>query len=143
MTPEAIADQSEKIDLSRMPYERYDMDDIKMMWRRYAHKIKEEGKTTFVSALTRRDPIFREEHLFVLEVDNQVQIDYIKPLMPDFIGYLRKHVKNYSINVIIELTKNPEADVQHLTGKDKFSKLARKNPNLHTLKNMFNLDIEY
>jgi hypothetical protein len=33
--------------------------------------------------------------------------------------------------------------VKFLTGKDKFTALARKNPNLHTLKNTFNLDIEF
>ena len=36
-----------------------------------------------------------------------------------------------------------EEDVKFLTGKDKFAALARKNPNLHTLKNRFNLDIDY
>jgi hypothetical protein len=36
-----------------------------------------------------------------------------------------------------------EEEVKFLTGKDKFAALARKNPNLHTLKNRFNLDIDY
>ena len=43
----------------------------------------------------------------------------------------------------MSVTANPEEEVKYLTGKDKFAKLARKNPNLHTLKNTFNLDIEY
>jgi hypothetical protein len=56
---------------------------------------------------------------------------------------VRKALKNYALDIKIELTKNPEEEVKFLTGKDKFTALARKNPNLHTLKNTFNLDIEF
>jgi hypothetical protein len=34
-------------------------------------------------------------------------------------------------------------EVKYLTGKDKFAAMARKNTNLHKLKNLFNLDIEF
>lgn len=143
MNPVKEDGAEEKIDLSNMPYERYDIDDVKMKWRSYAHKIKQDNKTSFFSALMRRDPILREENVFVLEVDNQAQLDLIKTDLSDFVRYLRQNIKNYDINVILELNQNPDDDVKHLTGKDKFTKLARKNPNLHTLKNKFNLDIEF
>lgn len=142
MNPET-KEETQQISIDNQPFERYDLDDVKMMWRRFAFKINEEGKTTFYSALTRRDPILREDDTYVLEVDNQAQLDYIKPLMPDFVGYLRENIKNYGIKVLLELTKNPEDDIEHLSSKDRFKKLARKNPNLHTLKTMFNLEIEY
>jgi hypothetical protein len=41
------------------------------------------------------------------------------------------------------MSNEPEKEKKFLTGKDKFNALDRKNPNLHTLKNLFNLDIEY
>jgi hypothetical protein len=59
------------------------------------------------------------------------------------IGYFRKELKNYSFEISFNLNENPEAELKFLTGKDKFAALARKNPNLHTLKNTFNLDIEF
>jgi hypothetical protein len=59
------------------------------------------------------------------------------------VDYLRKEVKNYLIRIELKLSENPEEEVKFLTGKDKFAALARKNPNLHTLKNLFNLDIEF
>lgn len=131
------------VDIRNLPQEMYSIDDIKMIWRQYAHEIRTQGKETFFSALVKRDPVVKEEHIFILEVDNKVQIDYIQPLLPDFVSAIRAKVKNYSVNVLVEMSKNAGEEVKYLTGKDKFAKLARKNPNLHTLKSTFNLDIEY
>lgn len=136
-------EEEEGIDLSNMPRDPYSFDDLKMAWRRFAFVMKDEGKETFFSALTRREPIPLDDHLYRLEVDNQVQVDYIRPQISELLNFLRKTTNNYGIEVKIELTENPEEEVKYLTGKDKFAKLARKNPNLHTLKNTFNLDIEY
>lgn len=133
----------EAIDFSNMPMNDYDFDDFKMQWKQFAFRMKDQGKETFYNALIKRDPILKEEDVYILEVDNQVQIDYINPILPDLLDYIRGNLKNYSIHVHLEITKNPEEDVKFLTGKDKFAALARKNPNLHTLKNMFDLDIEF
>jgi hypothetical protein len=56
---------------------------------------------------------------------------------------MRKNLKNYQIEIELILTDNPGKEIKFLTGKDKFNALARRNPNLHTLKNLFNLDIEF
>jgi hypothetical protein len=58
-------------------------------------------------------------------------------------AYFRKELKNYNVQISLEINDKPEEETKYLTGKDKFQALARKNPNLHTLKNMFNLDVEY
>jgi len=130
-------------DYSNMPRNPYHIDDVKMAWKRYAFEVKKEGKETFYNALVKRLPIVKSENHFILEVDNEVQIDYITPLLSELVGYVRAAVKNYDIQIQMSVTANPEEEVKYLTGKDKFAKLARKNPNLHTLKNTFNLDIEY
>lgn len=129
--------------LANMPHEPYTFDDLKMVWRRFAFEAKNEGKETFYSALTRRQPLVKSENEYVMEVDNQVQINIIDPMLSDLVNFLRKSLKNYSIHVSVELTKNPEEEVKFLTGKEKFASMARKNPNLHTFKTIFNLDIEY
>jgi chromosomal replication initiation ATPase DnaA len=131
------------VDFSNMPMNDYDFDDIKMQWRQFAFKMKEEGKGTFYNALIKRDPIHKEGHDYILEVDNQVQVDYINPILPDLLGHIRSNLKNYGVNITLEVTKNPEKEVKYLSGKDKFAAMARKNPNLHTLKTLFDLDIEF
>lgn len=126
-----------------MPRESFSYDHVKMLWRRFAFEMKEKGMETFYNAMIKREPIQKEDTHFVMDVDNQIQVDYITPHLQDLIAYFRKELKNYSFEVTLRLSDNPEEEVKFLTGKDKFAVLARKNPNLHTLKNTFNLDIEF
>lgn len=126
-----------------MPMNPFTYDQVKMLWRRFAFLMKDEGKVTFYNAMIKREPVQKTETHFVMDVDNQVQVDTITPFMQEMIGYFRKELKNYSFDVTFSLNENPEEEVKYLTGKDKFAALARKNPNLHTLKTVFNLDIEF
>jgi DNA polymerase-3 subunit gamma/tau len=124
----------------REPFTR---DQLKMFWKRFAFQMKENSMETFYNALIKREPVFLDDEKLVIEVDNNVQIDYINPHLNDFVSFLRKNLKNYSISVELRLTDDPMKEVKYLTGKDKFAAMARKNTNLHKLKNLFNLDIEF
>ncbi len=126
-----------------LPKESYSFDQVKMLWRRFAFSSKEKGLETLYNAMIKRDPIPKEEQVYLMELDNQIQIEYINEHLQDLIDFLRKELKNYSVNLLLGLNEHPEEEVKYLTGKDKFTALARKNPNLHTLKNTFNLDIEF
>ncbi len=126
-----------------MPREGFSKEQVKMYWKQFAFQMKENGMETFYHALIKREPHFLEEEKFGLEVDNQIQIDYINPILGNFIDFLRKNLRNYQVEITLILSDNPNKEVKYLTGKDKFNALARRNPNLHTLKNLFNLDIEF
>jgi len=126
-----------------LPHNPFTYDQVKMLWRRFAFEMKEKGMETFYNAMIKREPVQKDDTHFVMDVDNQIQVDYITPHLQEMVGYFRKELKNYSVNITFSLNENPEEEVKFLTGKDKFAALARKNPNLHTLKNTFNLDIEF
>lgn len=130
-------------DLSNMPRENYDFDDLKRAWRKFAFTVKEEGKSTLYNALMRREPKLVNEHAYLMEVDNAAQVDHIRPDMADLLESLRSELKNYDVQVEIKITETPDEEVKYKSGKEKFAALARKNPNLHILKNTFNLDIEF
>ncbi|MBL6659882.1 MAG: hypothetical protein ACJ0F1_01415 [Crocinitomicaceae bacterium] len=126
-----------------LPEENYTPDRLTRIWRQYAFQVKDEGKETFYNALVKRDPLIEKNDVLKLFVDNQIQVDYITPLINELISFLRNSLKNHNITVKIELTENPVEDVKFLNGKDKFEVMAKKNPELNTLKNLFNLDIEF
>lgn len=125
------------------PHEPFTFDQVKMLWRSYAFKLKEEGLETFYNALIKREPIVQDEVIFTILVDNQVQVTYIENRLPEMVDLFRRELKNYSIDIKLEMADQKEEDKKPQTGKEKFAVLARKNPNLHTLKNTFNLDIEF
>lgn len=136
-------DGGSALDLNNMPRNDFDLDDLKMLWRRFAYMMKDEGKLTTYNALIKRDPKLKQDQTYVLEVDSQSQVDYINSHFTDLVSFIRKGLKNYKMNIVLEVTKNQEEEVKFQTGKDRFQALARKNPNLHSLKNTFNLDIEF
>lgn len=130
-------------DRKNLPRNDFSFDDVKMYWRQFAHERNNEGMKTVYNAMIKREPILKEDNLIIMEVDNQIQVDTMSSTLPQLLGFLRKHLKNYEVSMEVIITENQEEDVKFLTGKDKFAALARKNPNLHTLKSTFNLDIEY
>lgn len=126
-----------------LPRESFSYDDIKMHWRRFANEMKSQGKETYYNAMIKRDPKVRDDVHLTLEVDNQVQVDYINAEIERLITYLRNALSNFDITLKVEITTNQEQEVKFLTGKEKFAVLSRKYPNLHSLKNTFNLDVDY
>lgn len=131
------------MDLKDLPRNSFHFDDVKMHWRRFANEMKTLGKETFYNAMIKREPKVKDDVHLTLLVDNQVQVDYINAEVENLITYLRNSLKNYDIQLSIEITDNQENEVKFLTGKEKFAVLSRKYPNLHSLKNTFNLDIDY
>jgi hypothetical protein len=126
-----------------LPMNDYSFDQVKMLWRRFAFEVKERGMETFYNAMIKREPNRKEQDSYIMDVDNQIQVDYITPHLQEINQFFRKELKNYAFTISIEQTGNPEEEIKFLTGKDKFAAMARKNPNIHTLKTLFNLDIEY
>lgn len=126
-----------------VPFEKFNFDQVKMVWRRYAHEMKAKGMETFYNAMIKRDPKIKDDVYFTMDVDNQVQIDYITPHVNDLIGFLRRELKNFNITLDFILSTDQESQIKFLTGKDRFESMAKKNLNLHTFKKIFNLDIEF
>jgi hypothetical protein len=126
-----------------LPREGFHLDHVKMYWKQFAFQVKEDGMETFYNALIKRDPVLKGEEVLELTVDNLVQQNYIQTHLLTFKEFMRKQLNNFYLDIILVQAAPDEEEVKFLTGKDKFAALARKNPNLHTLKNRFNLDIDY
>ena len=126
-----------------LPREGFHLDHVKMYWKQFAFQVKEDGMETFYNALIKRDPVLRGEETLELTVDNLVQQNYIQTHLLTFKEFMRKQLGNFYLDIVLVQAAADEEEVKFLTGKDKFAALARKNPNLHTLKNRFNLDIDY
>ncbi len=118
-------------------------DQLIIIWKKYAFEMREQGKDTFFHALTKREPAFISQEKIELILENNIQVEYIRPLLDDFIKFLRSNLNNYFIEIEFTLDTTDLPDTKPLTGKDKFKSMASKNPNLMILKNTFNLDIDY
>jgi DNA polymerase III subunit gamma/tau len=140
-----LAEEKEKKrrSLEDQAREDFSHDQLIIIWKKYAFEMREQGKDTFFHALTKRDPSFISQEKIELILENNIQVEYIRPLLDDFINFLRSNLNNYFIEIEFTLNTTDLPDTKPLTGKDKFKSMASKNPNLMILKNTFNLDIEY
>ena len=124
------------------PRELFSEDQLKIAWKQYSLILKEQGLGTFYNALIKRNPIKTTDEQYVLQLDSDIQKDYITDHMEEFLSFLRKQLRNYYIQITLEVVVEYEEE-KFLTSKQKFEMMARKNPNLHIFKNRFNLDLEY
>jgi hypothetical protein len=76
-------------------------------------------------------------------VDSELQKIEFQKQSQEFLSFLRKKLDNYSIKIEINVLAMDQGVKIHLGSKDKFLKMADKNPDLNLLKDQFNLDIEY
>ncbi|MBB78396.1 MAG: DNA polymerase III subunit gamma/tau [Crocinitomicaceae bacterium] len=135
--------EEKKLLEENIPKNEYTLEELKIAWEKFAFKMKKQRKETIYNALIKRAPKKKSENEYILEVDNQIQIDYINPLFEELTSFIRSELNNYLITFKMEISQNQKIDIQFQTGKEKFMSLAKKNPNLHKLKERLNLEIEY
>lgn len=128
--------------LADKPTLPFTYDDLKMHWRRFAHKEKKEGMETLYSALTINEPTLEGDHVTHL-VDNIVHLEFIKTKEADILQHLRKELKNYNLTINFKVSKDEGGNKRAVTGKDKFEEMAKRNPNLNAFKKRFKLDIDF
>ena len=67
-----------------LPRNQFSTDALISCTRKYAHILKDLGKETFYHALIKRDPKLSDETITLI-VDNEVQVAYITPILPEFV----------------------------------------------------------
>ena len=125
------------------PREPFTLDQLRMNWRKFAFKMRDEGQDTLFSALTGRDPVLQEDHLIKHFVDNDVQLRFLKSNETKLLGYLRKELKNWLIKLEIEEGSEENGAKKLYSGKEKYEDMAERNPHLKTLRQKFKLDIDF
>ena len=90
-----------------LPKDPYSEEQLNMLWRKYAFVIKEKGLETFYNALIKRFPKKINDFNYQFELDNKIQVEYIRVHLDEFHQYLRKQLNNYSIMIelIVSLMK--------------------------------------
>lgn len=141
------SEQLSSEDISNRPQNPFSLDELKMYWRQFAYNIKQQGLQGADSmnlAMTKRDPKMPTATHIHQEFDNQVQIDLMNSnFSTQLLEFLRHKLQNWAVTIEFSIAENQEDNIKHLTGRDRFEILSRKNTNLLTLQKTFNLDIEY
>ncbi len=92
--------------------------------------------------LSQRVPEVDENFRILLLIDNKAQEQSLEREKQQLLEFLRHKLQNHHISLETKLEASG-ANAFLYTDKEKFLKLAEKNPHLLTLKNKLNLDFDF
>lgn len=124
------------------PVESFTMEAFYTVWNEYARQMKEQGKDTVYLTLTKRKPVVDDNNQIILMIDNKSQETSIEREKGELLEYIRSGLNNFALQLRTEITQSEDSAFLY-TNKDKFKKMAEKNPNLLLLQKRLNLDIEF
>lgn len=137
---EKAADEAE--DLTNKPRTPFTKDELVAKWKSFSYKLKDKGRQGLYITLSKRLPELKDDFQLEFEIDNEIQKIELEEERINLLTFLRSELNNYGISLKVIL-RETEDTVVHLSSKDKFLKMADKNPALHELRERMNLDVEY
>lgn len=112
-------------------------------WNAFAKIMDEKGRKNISVTLLSRKPELRDNNLIEFAVTNKVQEEELKLLKVDLLEFLKTQLHNSNIQLQTRIIEFSEEPAKAYTAKDKFKKMAEKNPALENLKKRFDLDLDY
>lgn len=105
-------------------------------WAAYREKLKKEGDLAACSLM--QLPREVTKNTITISLVSTVQEDILLRLKPDLLHYLRKQLKNDTLEIATTIQK--KAQTPPYTNKEKFLTLAKKFPQINTLQQALALD---
>jgi DNA polymerase-3 subunit gamma/tau len=127
------------IDEEDLPKEPFTENDFIKVWNDYIEKLREDGKHNLASILSIDTPKVTDTtaHLEFPNATNKVEVERQQY---DLLGYIRKTLNNFDINLSITVNEVMEKQYAYTT-LEKFEKLKEKNPSIDMLRKTFDLDV--
>ena len=135
--------KEEEQDVTNLPKDEFTLEKLLLVWNKYAAKMQAAGKESLYVTFTKRHPQIIEANHIDFVIDNKGQEQDIEKEKPDLLEFIRKELNNFHLQLQVVMTTDENAGAILYTSRDKFKKLAEKNPNLIELKKRFNLDLEF
>ena len=123
--------------------QEFSQEDLNEIWKHYANKIENVRKHNLLSVLRDKKAILKENFNVCVTLDNKVQEQVIKDEKSKLLAYLKKQLENDSITLTVNVIHLKEEKMKAYTAEDKFKKMVKKNSKLMSLKNKFDLEIDY
>ena len=127
---------------STQPKNIFTSESLEKTWDIYANGLKEKGKTNLATSLLSKRPILKDATIIEFTINNKAIEESINEDKMNFLGYLRKELNNYSIQLNIVLT-SVEDKTNLYTATDRYKRLAEKNPFINKFRHPFDLAIEF
>jgi DNA polymerase-3 subunit gamma/tau len=114
---------------------------LNVRWDDYAETLKPDFPHLF-SMLKKHRPVLMEAFRIDFAIDNKLLEEELNEKKGDLLSYLRKELNNYKITLQTRISES-DKNSKPYTDKEKFEKMAEKNPALRKLREELDLEIEF
>ena len=139
--PTSQADDSPAVVVPARPDKSFNLEQLQDVWVSFA-KIRQRQNDSATEQLVLNRELVLEGAIIRLNLDNTLQVGYLTELKPELLGYLRTELQNGQIQLEHTVTQQ-EVKKMIYSSQDKYNFLAEKNPALHELRKVLNLDVDY
>lgn len=112
-----------------------------LLWDEFADTLK-TGSPHLCSTLKNFRPQLKADWQIEFTLDNKVIEEELFLKKSELLEFLRSRLGNYKIQLKTSIA-DIQRDLKPYTDKEKFEKMAEKNPALRTLREELDLEIEY
>lgn len=123
------------------PDKQFTFEDLQEVWRAFS-KIRQQQNDSASEQLILNRDILLEGTTIHITLDNTLQVGYLTEVKPELLGYLRSELQNSQIQLEHQVTVQ-EVKKMIYSSQDKYNYLAEKNPALHELRRVLNLEVDY
>ncbi len=115
--------------------------ELTICWDEFADKLKTESPHLF-STLKSSRPLLQPDWKIEFTLANKVLEDELNSRKTEMMEFIRTRLNNFKILLKTSIAENLQSHKPY-TDKEKFDRLAEKNPALYTLREELDLEIEY
>jgi DNA polymerase-3 subunit gamma/tau len=117
--------------------------ELEIVWEEFAAKQQKTGRYSLHAALTKRKPQLKDNFNIEFLLDNAAVEKDVNDIKMELMAHLRQGLGNGGIQLSTAIDKNAVSESKIYDPKEKYRRMAEKNPALQELKNRFDLDIDY
>lgn len=129
-------------DLTNKPRTPFSEEELLSKWKSYCYLVQKNRKASLYATLTKHPVKLLDNFQLHLILDSEIQELEVNTEKTSLLSFLRKELNNYGIDLKTEVVQHQE-ESKHLTSKDKFLNMVKKNPVLAEMRERLGLDIEY
>ena len=120
----------------------FDHETLLKYWKMYTEQAKADGKSQISTILNMNIPTIQENYQIELLIDNHSQEEFFQEERTELVSFLRKSLRNYTLNVHVKFDENVKSGEVAYTNKEKYQKMVEKNPGLDDFRKQLGLELE-
>jgi len=134
-------DQNGATAINNLPSQSFTQQALADAWTRYANNMR-ATRANLASSLSSKQPVLKADTLIEFPITNKALEESINEDKMNLLGFLRKELNNYSIQLNLVMVEGEEKTNLY-TANDRYKHLAEKNPAINKFRQAFDLDIEF